>query len=41
MATLTHKRQRSDSDNDEIDTSTIFRTQENFAKHPDHRVKKQ
>ena len=32
MATLTHKRLRSDSDNDEIDTSTIFRTQENFAK---------
>ena len=32
MATLTHKRPRSDSDNDEIDTSTIFRTQENFAK---------
>ena len=32
MATLTNKRPRSDSDNDEIDTSTIFRTQENFAK---------
>ena len=32
MATLTHKPPRSDSDNDEIDTSTIFRTQENFAK---------
>ena len=32
MATLTHKRPQSDSDNDEIDTSTIFRTQENFAK---------
>ena len=32
MATLTHKRPRSDSDNDEIDTSTIFRAQENFAK---------
>ena len=32
MATLTNKRPRSDSDVDEIDTSTIFRTQENFAK---------
>ena len=32
MATLTNKRPRSDSDNDEIDTSTIFRTQENFIK---------
>ena len=32
MATLTNKRPRSDSDGDEIDTSTIFRTQENFAK---------
>ena len=32
MATLTNKRPRSDSENDEIDTSTIFRTQENFAK---------
>ena len=32
MATLTNKRPRSDSDNDEIDTSTIFGTQENFAK---------
>ena len=32
MATLTNKRPRSDSDNDERDTSTIFRTQENFAK---------
>ena len=32
MATLTNKRPRSDSDNDEIDTSTIFRTQENYAK---------
>ena len=32
MATLTHKRSRSDSDNDEIDTSTLFRTQDNFAK---------
>ena len=32
MATLTNKRPRSDSDGDETDTSTIFRTQENFAK---------
>ena len=32
MATLTNKRPRSDSDGDEIDTSTIFRSQENFAK---------
>ena len=32
MANLTNKRPRSDSDGDEIDTSTIFRTQENFAK---------
>ena len=32
MATLTNKRPRSDSDSDEIDTSTIFRTQDNFAK---------
>ena len=32
MAILTNKRPRSDSDNDEIDTSTIFRTQDNFAK---------
>ena len=32
MATLTTKRPRSDSDNDEIDTSTIFKTQKNFAK---------
>ena len=32
MATLTNKRPRSDSNGDEIDTSTIFRTQENFAK---------
>ena len=32
MATLTNKRPRSDSDGDEIDTSTVFRTQENFAK---------
>ena len=32
MATLTNKRPRSDSDNDEIDTSTIFRTQEKSAK---------
>ena len=32
MATLTNKRPRSDSDGDEIDTSAIFRSQENFAK---------
>ena len=32
MATLTNKRPRSDSDGDEIDTSTIFRSQEKFAK---------
>ena len=32
MATLTNKRPRSDFDNDEIDTSTIFRTQENLSK---------
>ena len=32
MATLTNKQPRSDSDGDEIDTSTIFGTQENVAK---------
>ena len=40
MATLTNKRPRSDSDNDEIDISTIFRTQENYCKIPNHGVKK-
>ena len=32
MASLTHKRQRLDSDYDEIDVSTIFKTQEHFAR---------
>ena len=32
MAFLTHKRQRPDSDDDEIDASTIFKAQENFAR---------
>ena len=33
MATLTHKRLRPDSDDDELDASTIFTTQENFARY--------
>ena len=33
MASLAHKRQRSDSDDDEIDASFIFKTQEHFARY--------
>ena len=32
MASLTHKRQRPDSEDDEIDVSFIFKTQEHFAR---------
>ena len=33
MASLTHKRHRPDSDDDEIDASIIFKTQEHFARY--------
>ena len=33
MASSTHKRQRPDSDDDEHEASTIFTSQENFAKY--------
>ena len=34
MASSTNKRQRPDFDDDELETSTIFTSQENFARYP-------